>query len=472
MSTPFDELAMLEEYLRRARAESIPYCPHTPTVKQQAFLRCNEREAMFGGAAGGGKSDALLMAALQHVDVPGYSALILRRTFADLSLPGAIMERSRTWLSQTDAHWNERDKVWTFPSGAKLQFGFCETPNDVYRYSGAEFQFIGIDELTQWEERTYRFLLSRLRRPKEGPLSKVPIRMRSATNPGGIGFEWVKNRFVDPGAPDRPFFPSKIDDNPHLDGEAYREALSLLDEATRDQLEKGLWIQDMTGRVYKFERPRNVIHRLPPRAKWESILGLDLGASEKVATTGFAHCLWHPNDAHVYVRKSYAKALLTPTDIAMEARKFLDEYPDTQIVVDYGGLGTGYLAEFERRWGLPVIKAEKKNKLGYRKLMNGAFERGELILLDGQNAQLEKELTTLVWDESGTDVAKSLADHISDALLYSYRRARAYAFEAEEQKPRHGTPEYWAAEADRLERADIERFERIEDVDRPDWERW
>jgi hypothetical protein len=471
MSSVYDELALLEEYLRRQRCESVPYSPHAPTPRQQAFLQCQTFEAMFGGAAGGGKSDALLMAALQHVETPGYAALILRRTFADLSLPGAIMERSRFWLANTDAHWNERDKVWTFPSGAKLQFGFCETHNDVFRYSGAEFQFIAIDELTQWEERTYRFLMSRLRRGKD--MANVPLRMRSATNPGGIGFEWVRNRFVDPGSPERPFFPSRIDDNPHLDGEAYKAALELLDETTRDQLLKGLWVQDATGRVYKFDRDRNVVHQMPTRAKWHSVLGLDLGASEKTPTTGFAHILWHDNDRHVYVRRSYVKALLTPTDIAQEASKFLVHYPETQIVVDYGGLGTGYLAEFERRWHLPVIKAEKKNKLGYRKLLNGAFEKGEIKLVDGQNDQLMKELETLIWDETGTDVAKSLADHASDALLYAWRRARAYASEAETEMPRHGSPEWWRAEAERLERADRERFERVEeDPDRPEWERW
>src|SRR4051812_7334087 len=95
----------------------IPHYPHPP---QEAFLSLDCREAMYGGAAGGGKSDALLMAALQYVDVPGYSALILRRTFPDLALPGAIMDRSKEWLHGTDAHWNENERRWTFPSGATL----------------------------------------------------------------------------------------------------------------------------------------------------------------------------------------------------------------------------------------------------------------------------------------------------------------------------------------------------------------
>jgi hypothetical protein len=104
------------------------------------------REALFGGAAGGGKSDSLLMAALQYVDEPGYAAILFRRTYADLALPGAIMDRSKEWLSGKGARWNEREKTWTFPSGATLSFGYLEHENDKYRYQGSEFQFAGFDD--------------------------------------------------------------------------------------------------------------------------------------------------------------------------------------------------------------------------------------------------------------------------------------------------------------------------------------
>src|SRR5262245_57491100 len=107
------------------------YIPHQPTTKQALFLACMLREAFYGGSAGGGKSDALLMGAAQFVDVPGYSALLLRRTYADLSLPGAIMDRSQSWWQETDAHWSRADKVWTFPSGARITFGFLATDADL-----------------------------------------------------------------------------------------------------------------------------------------------------------------------------------------------------------------------------------------------------------------------------------------------------------------------------------------------------
>jgi hypothetical protein len=90
-------------------SESFPalakYCPHDPSLnpRQAAFLWLPNREAFYGGAAGGGKSDAVLAGALQYADVPGYAAILFRRTYTDLSLPGAIMARSEEWLRGSDA---------------------------------------------------------------------------------------------------------------------------------------------------------------------------------------------------------------------------------------------------------------------------------------------------------------------------------------------------------------------------------
>lgn len=217
------------------------YIPHVPTPKQHAFLWLTCKEAFFGGAAGGGKSDALLMAALQYVDIPGYAAIIFRKTYTDLALPGAIMTRAQEWLLGTEAKWNDNDKAFTFPSGATLSFAYLQRPNDHFRYQSAEFQFIGFDEVTQLPEYQYVYLLSRLRRPADGPLSLVPLRARSAANPGGVGHRWVKERFVDGRSPDRVFISSQLDDNPHLDQATYEQSLALLDPITFAQLRHGDW---------------------------------------------------------------------------------------------------------------------------------------------------------------------------------------------------------------------------------------
>jgi len=206
---------------------------------------------MYGGAAGGGKSDALLMAALQYAHVPGYAALLLRKTFTDLAQAGALLQRSQDWLGPTAARWNEQQHTWTFPGGATLSFGYIDSENDKLRYQSAEFQFIGFDELTQFSETQYRYLFSRLRRLVGAP---VPLRMRSASNPGGTGHSWVKQRFLVEGrARGRWFVPARLEDNPHLDRAEYVESLNELDPFTRAQLLRGDWDAKPPGSKFRRE---------------------------------------------------------------------------------------------------------------------------------------------------------------------------------------------------------------------------
>jgi len=258
--------------MTRPKPPSLPeppkYCPHAPHPRQAAFLTLGIREALYGGAAGGGKSDALLMAALQYVHIPGYSALVLRKSYADLALPDAIMDRAKTWLLPVPrVHWNDQRKVFTFPGGATLTFGYLKYERDRYRYQGSAYQFIGFDEATQFREDEYLYLLSRLRRPSVGaghPLSGIPLRMRAASNPGGIGHEWVRNRFVPQVDPHtsvvvtpvdeygerRIFVPAKLDDNPSLDQVEYRKNLAALDPVLRAQLLEGNWGARPPGEVF------------------------------------------------------------------------------------------------------------------------------------------------------------------------------------------------------------------------------
>lgn len=248
----------------------LRYLPSVPSAKQTLFLATGCQELFFGGAGGGGKSFALLAAALQFADVPGYSALILRRRLTDLVQPNALISMSRSWLDdRPDASYNANERRWTFASGATLQFGYLANVADVGRYRGAEYHYIGWDELGEFPLMyPYTFLFSRLRRPGglsreeivrhygESPdgltLLDIPLRVRSAANPGGPGMSWVKKRFVDEATRVAPYIPATFHDNPAMDAEEYKSALAFLPEAERRRMELGDWsIQEIRGALWR-----------------------------------------------------------------------------------------------------------------------------------------------------------------------------------------------------------------------------
>ena len=227
----------------------------TPTVRQAEFLACPHDEVLYGGAAGAGKSDALLMDALGMTQgailKPRYRALIVRRTFPQLR---ELIDRSRVLYPIVDraAHFHEQSREWRFPSGAKVLFGYLGRNADVYQYQGQEFQWIGFDELTHWDSPlAWEYLWTRLRS------SDPDLRcyMRGTTNPGGVGHQWVKDRWVIANdgrstfqeiaagerSVRRAFISARLADNPHLLRTGYGERLLLLPEQERRHLLDGRW---------------------------------------------------------------------------------------------------------------------------------------------------------------------------------------------------------------------------------------
>ena len=271
--------AKQQAYLAKTILDKKGLIPHEPFFEQAHFLAYTGEELLFGGAAGGGKSDCLLMAALQYVDHSDYSALILRRTFQDLSQPNAIMDRAKKWLypytSTGEVHWNNQTKTFTFPSGSTLTFGYLAHDNDLDQYQGSELQFVGFDELTQFTERQYSYLHSRLRKVKD---SNIPLRMRATTNPGGRGHDWVKARFITGPVP---FIPSSFTDNIYLDTEEYSRSLDKLDELTRQQLKFGDWDAVITTGLL-INRERLIQNLIPITQDYHpslSVIGIDPAGS-------------------------------------------------------------------------------------------------------------------------------------------------------------------------------------------------
>lgn len=231
----------------------LPVKTIRPQAKQEAFMRIHRLQKFFGGAAGGGKSLTLLLCSQRYVDVPRYAALLLRRTYAELALSGGLIEQGHMMFGGTSARWNQTDKTWSFPSGARITFAYMQHEADKYRYKSSAFQFIGLDELTHFSKTQYLYMFSRVRRPMYGPLSKVPLEVCAGSNPGGPGHEWVKDHFVNPltRPDDALFMPAKIADNRELDQDSYVRGLMHLPAIERDRLLHGDWDAAEDGKRFK-----------------------------------------------------------------------------------------------------------------------------------------------------------------------------------------------------------------------------
>lgn len=432
-----------------------PYAPNSDT--QRAFIDATEFEVLYGGEAGGGKTFALIMAALQYVDEPGYAALILRRTYKEMHQPQAPKSIADEWLHNTGAIWNHEKQAWIFPSGASLSFGYCDSPQDKFRYAGAEYQFIGFDEVTAWPDSYYSFLLSRLRKKTS---SKVPLRARSTANPGGIGHAWVKERFVTNGKGKRGrFIASKRSDNIDLD-KSYELSLQAIgDPILRAQLLEGRWIQG-GGLVYRFDPERNLVDRAPQDLS-RFILGIDYGVKDDCAFTVLG---WKYHERIVYTIESKRYRDMIPDTAAEVTRELEQRWSFDRIVGDVSGLGKAFAEEARRRFAVPVEPAEKRNKRGYQQLMNGALERKELMIVADGCEELIDEWSRLPWKLDMTAEADGFDNHCADSCLYGWRAATAFA---EEPKPVS-----IAAEDDPLEQqllAELERKQRMPWYER-DWQ--
>lgn len=239
-----------------------------PQPRQAAFMARPEEEALYGGAAGGGKSEALVIEALRQVQIPHYRALILRKTYPELS---ELVDKSRKYYPAAfpDCKFNETKHCWTFPSGARITFGAMQRDQDKYKYQGRAFDFIGFDELTHFTYDQYMYLVSRNR--PNGPGTRVY--MRATANPGGVGHGWVKDRFITAAPPMTPvadtvevvfpdghteqrrkrriFVPAQVFDNQALmdNDPDYVARLASMSEADKKALLYGDW-DSFSGQVF------------------------------------------------------------------------------------------------------------------------------------------------------------------------------------------------------------------------------
>ena len=249
---------------------------YEPFSRQREFHESLAKYRLFGGAAGPGKTKALLAEAIKQArHVAGSDTLLLRRTYPELE--SSLLAYFRRDLARHEyRNYNEAKHVVTWHNGSTTRFGYCRNENDVYQYQGAEFLFIGIDELTHFTLKQWQFLTSRNRCPAahytDGPNKgkKVVPCMAGATNPGNIGHAWVKALWVDKVAPagfERPelydandyeFVPARIEDNPiYANDVNYKKTLAALPDRLRRAFLEGDW-SVLDGQYFDlFERGRH-----------------------------------------------------------------------------------------------------------------------------------------------------------------------------------------------------------------------
>tara|TARA_R110001599_G_scaffold298171_3_gene502519 strand:+ start:459 stop:2330 length:1872 start_codon:yes stop_codon:yes gene_type:complete len=281
---------------------------------QTEFLASSEREVLYGGAGGGGKTYALIADAMRYFENPNFNGLILRRSTDEL--------REIVWKTQElypkifkGAKWGEKKSQWTFPSGAKLWLTYLERDQDVLRYQGQAFSYIAFDELTQYPTQfAWNYMRSRLRTTDPD----LPTYMRATTNPGGVGHGWVKRMFIDPAPentkfvaqdldtgndlvyPDshekageplfyRRFIPAKLQDNPYLmEGGQYEANLLSLPEMQRRQLLEGDWTISDGAAFSEFRLNTHVVEPFDIPDSWRRFRSCDYGYSSYSAVHWFA----------------------------------------------------------------------------------------------------------------------------------------------------------------------------------------
>ena len=420
------------EALPNALAEEADIIFKANEGPQEDFLAAGETDVLYGGAAGGGKSYAMLVDPLRFAHRSAHRGLIIRRSMPELR---ELIDKSRELYPKAfpGCKYKEVEKLWNFPSGAKIEFGFLERDADVYRYQGQAYSWIGFDEITHLPtEFSWNYLASRLRTTD----SEITCYMRCTANPGGAGATWVKKRYIDPSPPHesfegadgltRKFIPARLQDNPFLatDGR-YEKMLQALPPTQRQQLLEGNWDVAEGAAFTEFVPQLHVITPFEIPVHWERVKGIDYGYASESA------CVWgavDPSDGTLIIyRELYQKGLLGTELADLITNMELQDPFSVQGVLDtacWSRTGTTgpTIGETLQRAGHKLRRADKNRIQGkiqiheYLKVMQSGRPRIQIL---NTCPNLIRELQSIPLDKRNPeDVDTHAPDHAYDALRY------------------------------------------------------
>jgi len=421
---------------------------------QTEFLAANEREVLYGGAAGGGKSYAMLADPLRYMGHPSFSGLLLRHTTEELR---ELIFKSQELYPQIwpGIKWSERKMQWVAPSGARLWMSYLDRDEDVARYQGLAFSWIGFDELTQWASPfAWNYMRSRLR----STAPDLPIYMRATTNPGGRGHSWVKKMFIDPAVPNRAFnatdietgqpmlypeghskegdalfrrkfIPAILADNPYLSESGDYEAMLLsLPEQQRRQLLNGDWDIKEGAAFTEFNREIHVVEPFNIPSNWVKFRACDYGYGSYSAVVWFAVA---PDEQLIIYRELYVSKVLAADladmilDIEQEDGTIKYGVLDSSLWHKRGDTGPSLAEQMIMkgcRWR-PSDRSKGsrisgKNEI-HRRLQVDEFTEAPRLVLFSNCVNLISQLPAVPLDKNNPeDVDTKSEDHLYDALRY------------------------------------------------------
>lgn len=441
---------------------------------QTDFLASTEQEVLYGGAAGGGKSYAMVADPVRYFNNPHFRGLLVRRSTEELR---ELVSVSKQLYPKAipGIKFMERDKTWVAPSGATLWMSYLDRDDDVMRYQGQAFSWIGLDELTQWPTPyAWNYMRSRLRTTKA---SGLPLYMRATSNPGGPGHFWVKKMFIDPAPANDPFWatdengetivwprghskageplfrrrfiPATLFNNPYLAEDGMYEAnLLSLPEHQRRQLLEGDWAVAEGSAFTEFSTRDHVVEPYDIPHSWARFRACDYGYGSYTGVLWFAIA---PDEQLVVYRELYVSQV-TAVDLAdmilelEEDEKIRYGVLDSSLWHNRGDTGPSLAEQMILRgcrWR-PSDRSRGSRVAGknevHRRLKIDEFTEEPGLVFFSSCRNIISQLPSLPLDKNNPeDVDTKAEDHLYDALRYGVMtRPRSHLFDYNPDTQRTG----------------------------------